>query len=149
MATPASAGSVVAEANGARSEGVWGGEVGGGYQIGGYGFALRPMVGTLIYRGDDDRYRMETFSNGQSRCRDLTSGAFASDRKCDDTSFKLYGKLEASFTLPASIEIGAGGRYDGGKVRPYGLVSYPLAPALRVHGNVGEEYLALGVRASF
>lgn len=148
-ASPAIADGVVVEANGARSEGVWGGELGVGYAVGAGGFKIRPMGGVLIYAGDNDRYYEDNLSNGQTRCRDTTNGQFADSEKCDNTALKAYAKLEASYTLPASFEFGAGGRYDGGKVRPYGLISFPVAPKFRVQGNAGDKYFALGVRGSF
>ncbi|ANK14178.1 hypothetical protein A9D12_07195 [Erythrobacter neustonensis] len=137
------------EGNGARSEGVWGAELGLGYQVTAGGFSLRPIGGVLVYQGDNERYFTDTFNNGQTRCRDRTNGQFADDRLCDDTALKPYGKLEASYTVAGSLELGGGGRYDGGAVRPYGLVSFPIAPRFRVHGNVGEEFFALGLRGAF
>ncbi len=149
LAAPAQAEGILIEANGARSEGVWGGELGLGYELGAGGFSIRPIGGVLIYQGENDRYFQDTFDNGQTRCRDSSNGEFAEDRLCDNTALKAYGKLEATYTIAGSMEFGAGGRYDGGKVRPYGLVSFPIAPKFRIHGNVGEEFLALGLRASF
>ncbi|MFO6430245.1 hypothetical protein ACLBKT_09165 [Erythrobacter sp. W302b] len=137
------------EGNGARSEGVWGAEAGLGYEITAGGFSLRPVGGVFVYQGNDDRYVSDTFNNGQTRCRDTTNGQFADDRLCDDTALKAYGKLEASYTFAGSIELGGGGRYDGGEVRPYGLVSFPIAPRFRIHGNVGEEFIAVGLRGAF
>lgn len=149
VATPALAGGVSVEANGARSEGVWGAELGLGYQIDMAGFSLRPLGGVLVYKGDNDRYYEDTFNNGQTRCRDSSNGQFADDRLCDDTALKPYAKLEATYTIAGSLEFGGGGRYDGGSVRPYGLISLPVAPRLRLHGNIGKEFAAIGVRGSF
>lgn len=55
LATPgaANAAGLALEANGARAQGEWGGEVGAGYSFGGLGFSLRPMVGAFIDMGDD------------------------------------------------------------------------------------------------
>lgn len=139
----------VVEANGARSEGVWGAELGAGYEISIAGLAIRPLGGVLVYQGENDRYIEDTFDNGQTRCRDSTNGQFAEDRLCDDTALKAFAKLEASYTIAGSLEIGAGGRYDGGDIRPYGKVSIPLAQQFRVQGNIGEEYIAVGLRARF
>jgi hypothetical protein len=52
-AAPASA-QIVLEANGARADGRWGGELGAGFGFGAAGFRLTPMVGALVDRGDDD-----------------------------------------------------------------------------------------------
>ena len=45
VSTPAFANGVVVEGNGARSEGVWGAELGLGYELGAAGFSLRPIGG--------------------------------------------------------------------------------------------------------
>lgn len=149
FAPSAFANGVSLEANGARAHSVWGGELGLGYNLEAGGFALRPMVGAFIYEGDNDRYYEDTFSNGQTRCRDSTNGEFASDAKCDNTAVKPYGKIEATYTLAGSLEVGGGARFSSEKVRPYGTVSFPLMPKLRVRGNAGESYYALGLRADF
>ena len=148
-ASIAQAEGIMVEGNGVRSEGVWGAELGLGYELGAGGFTIRPIGGVLVYQGDNDRYFEDTFDNGQTRCRDSANGEFAEDRLCDNTALKPYGKLEASYTIADGIEFGGGGRYDGGKIRPYGLASFPIAPKVRLHGNVGDEFFALGLRGSF
>jgi hypothetical protein len=146
---PAFADGIAIEANGARAHGVWGGELGVGYDLSIGGFTLRPIAGAFIYQGDNDRYEMDRFSNGQERCRDLTDGQFSSDEKCDDTAVKAYAKVEATFTIPAGPEIGAGARFSSDSMKPYGTVSFAVAPRLRIKGNAGDDYYALGLRANF
>ncbi|SLJ96076.1 hypothetical protein [Novosphingobium mathurense] len=143
----ANAKGVALEANGARAHSVWGGELGIGYNVTLAGFTLRPMAGAFIYKGDNDRYYEDDLSNGQTRCRDSSNGQFASDAKCDNTAVKGYAKIEATYTLPASIEFGGGARFSSDKVRPYGTLSFPVAPKVRVKANAGDKYYAIGLRA--
>jgi len=148
-APSALANGLIVEANGARANSEWGGELGLGYDLSISGFTLRPIAGAFIYRGDNDRYEEDTFSNGQTRCRDSRNGQFASDSKCDNAAVKAYGKIEATYTLLGGIEFGGGARFSGEKVRPYGTISAPLAPRIRIKGNVGDHYYAAGLRAAF
>ncbi|WP_292634863.1 hypothetical protein [Novosphingobium sp.] len=68
--TPAFASGVVVEANGARAEGRWGGELGAGYEIPVVaGLRLTPAGGAFLYKGDNDRY-YEDGNGGNPRCRD-------------------------------------------------------------------------------
>jgi len=146
---PASANGIALEANGARAHDVWGGELGLGYNLNIGPFTLRPIAGAFVYKGDNDRYVRSTFSNGQSRCRDLTNGQFATDEKCDDTAVKAYGKIEGTFEIPAVAEVGAGVRFSSEKARPYGTVGFALAPKIKVKANAGPSYYALGLQAAF
>lgn len=146
---PALANGIALEANGARAHGVWGGELGIGYSLTAGGFSLRPMVGAFIYQGDNDRYYEDTFSNGQTRCRDGNTGRFANDAKCDNTAVKAYGRVEATYSIPLVAEVGGGARFSSDKVRPYGTVAIPLAPKIRLKGNAGPKYYAAGLRVGF
>lgn len=147
--TAVSAEGLAIEANGARATSEWGGELGVGYNFRLAGFTLRPIAGAFIYSGDNDRYDEQTFDNGQSRCRDLQTGQFADDEKCDNTAVRFYGKVEATYTFVGALEVGGGARYSSDKVRPYGTASFAVAPKLRLKGNVGDRYYALGLRADF
>ena len=71
-------------------------------------------------------------------------GAFFSDG-----GTKVYGKVEATYTIPLSAEIGAGARFSGDKTRVYGTASMPLFPGVRLKGNLGGHYYAVGLRAGF
>jgi hypothetical protein len=56
VSAPATA-QVTLEANGARAEHTWGGELGVGYTVLAVdGFKITPAVGAFIYRGNNDRY---------------------------------------------------------------------------------------------
>ena len=148
MGTSAASAQVVVEANGARTEGRWGGEIGIGYRIAVGGFAITPAAGAFLLEGDNDRYYRDQFSNGQSRCRDGTNGEFADDANCVNIAARAYGRVEASYTIAGAIEIGAGVRISD-EVRPYGMVAVPLGANFALRGMAGQEYVALGVRARF
>lgn len=75
------------------------------------------------------------------------AGVMLYDR--DGTETRLFGKVEASYTLPASLEFGLGARFTSDRTRGYALVSMPIAPAVRLRANAGEGYFALGARLSF
>jgi hypothetical protein len=150
IAAPAAlANGVMVEANGARAHSEWGGELGIGYNLSLGGFSLRPIGGVFIYKGDNDRYYEDDLSNGQTRCRDTSNGQFADDEKCNDAAVKPYGKIEATYTLLGSLEFGGGARFSSEKVRAYGTTSVPLAPLVRLKGNIGDRYYAIGLRAGF
>jgi hypothetical protein len=142
-AAPASA-QIVLEANGARADSHWGGELGVGYGFGAAGFRLTPMIGALVYRGDNDRY-YEDANGGNARCRDRQTGRYTSDSRCDDTAVKAYGRVEATYAIPLVATVGAGVRV-GNDVRPYGTVAVPLLPTISLKGNAGPHYYALGLR---
>ena len=137
------------EGNGARAHSEWGGELGVGYNVGAGGFTVRPIVGAFIYQGENDRYRSETTRDGRDICRDLRNGQFADDENCNNTSVKAYAKVEATYTLLGSAEIGGGTRFSSEQARLYGTVSFPLAPRIRVKANAGDRYYAVGLRADF
>ena len=145
----ASASGIALEANGARAHGRWGGELGLGYSFTAGGFSLRPLVGGFLYKGDNDRYYEDTFSNGQTRCRDSETGQFADDSECNDVAVKAYAKIEATYSIPMVAEIGGGARFSSEKVRPYGTIAVPLAPKIRLKGNAGPKYYAIGLTAGF
>jgi len=137
------------EATGGKAEGQWGGELGVGYSFRFGPISVRPIGGAFIYKGNNDRYYNQTMSNGETRCRDRSNGQFAKDAKCNDVAAMFYGKLEATVSIPMFAEVGVGGRFMDGEVRPYGLVSVPLAPKVRIVGAGGQEYFSLGVRLGF
>ncbi|WP_242008112.1 hypothetical protein [Sphingomonas ginsenosidivorax] len=145
-AMPAAA-QVGVEANGARADGHWGGELGVGYSVGLAGFKITPSAGALIYAGDNDRYETQD-NGGSSRCRDLSTGQYADKARCDDTRVKPYGRVEATYSIPLFATVGAGVRV-GRDVRPYGIVAMPLAPLLKLKGNAGPHYFAAGLTLGY
>jgi len=67
------------------------------------------------------------------------AGAFIGD------TTRLYVKGEATVTIPALLEIGAGARFISDHLRAYGTASVPLGPLLRLKGNLGDGYGAVGL----
>lgn len=66
-----------------------------------------------------------------------------------DGNAKLYGRVEAAYTLPASATIGAGVRVSGDNVRPYATIAMPVLPKLRAKGNIGPKYYTLGLTLGY
>lgn len=62
-----------------------------------------------------------------------------------DGGTRLYGRVEATYTIPLSLTLGAGVRVSGDNVRPYGTVAMPLIPMLKLKGNVGPKYYGVGL----
>ena len=56
-----------------------------------------------------------------------------------DGDTRLYGRVEAAYTIPLSATIGAGARVSGDDVRPYATVAMPLIPKLRAKANIGPK----------
>lgn len=137
------------EALGARAQGEWGGELGVGYNAQLGPIAIRPIGGIFVHQGDNDRYYDDTFSNGQSRCRDSQTGQFASDSKCTNVAVDWYAKAEIAYITPAGFEVGGGARFSSEKMRPYGTASIRLNPSLKLKGSGGPHYYSLGVVAGF
>lgn len=151
FATPvaAQAQDFAVEGNGTRAHGLWGGELGVGYNVRFGPVTLRPIGGVFLYAGDNDRYRSEEISGGNTICRDLTNGQFADKSNCNNTAAKLYGKVEGTVAIPLVAEVGAGARFSGDRTRLYGTAAVDLLPALKLKGNVGDRYAALGLLARF
>jgi len=76
----------------------------------------------------------------------LTPGAGVYIR---DGDTKLYGRVEAAYTIPLSMTIGAGVRFSGDNPRPYATLAMPLIPKLRAKANVGPKYYAVGLTLGY
>lgn len=141
----ATAATITAEANVARSEGDWGGELAVGVPvIQDGGFSITPGVGAFFHKRDHDGY-----DTRDSQCIRESSREQVSDGKCDDSGTKIFGKVEATYKLPMSLAFGLGARFIGDDLRAYGTVAMPLAPFIDLKGNVGDHYVAAGVQARF
>ena len=66
-----------------------------------------------------------------------------------DGDAKLYGRVEATYSLPAFATIGAGVRFSADNSRPYATIAMPVIPKLRVKGNVGPKYYAVGLTLGY
>ncbi|GAA4773310.1 hypothetical protein GCM10023219_20670 [Stakelama sediminis] len=144
---PTASAQIVAEANGARVEHQWGGELGVGYRVGTHGFSITPTVGAFIYHRDNGRYYMED-NGGNPACRDQETGQYADKSRCTNLAVRAYGRVEASYHIPRSLTLGGGVRI-GEEIRPYGILAFPLAPKLDLKANAGPHYYAAGVRFNF
>lgn len=76
----------------------------------------------------------------------LTPGAGVYIR---DGDTKLYGRVEAAYTIPLSATIGAGVRFSGDNTRPYATLAMPIIPKLRAKANVGPKYYAVGLTLGY
>jgi hypothetical protein len=76
----------------------------------------------------------------------LTPGAGVYIR---DGDTKLYGRVEAAYTIPLFATIGAGVRFSGDNTRPYATLAMPLIPKLRAKANVGPKYYAVGLTLGY
>ncbi|CAM8624807.1 MULTISPECIES: hypothetical protein [Sphingobium] len=66
-----------------------------------------------------------------------------------DGDTKLYGRVEAAYTIPLSATIGAGARFSGDHIRPYATLAMPIIPKLRAKANVGPRYYAVGLTLGY
>jgi hypothetical protein len=65
-----------------------------------------------------------------------------------DGDTKVYGRVEAAYTLPAAMSIGVGLRIAE-ETRPYATVALPILPKLALKGNVGAHYYAIGLKVGY
>lgn len=144
VAAPAFA-KITAEANAARSEGSWGGELAVGVPvIEDGGFSITPAAGVFFHKRDHDG-----FYENDSQCFRRADDARVKDSRCDDSGTKFFGKVEATYRLPMALSVGVGARLIGNDLRAYGTAAMPLAPFIDGKVNVGDHYLAAGVQARF
>ncbi len=148
LANPAQAQNWSVELNGAKAGDLSGAELGLGYNFGKGKFRLTPSLGALIYKGENDRYRSETFNNGRIVCRDTRNGQFADKDNCNDAAAKAYGKLEAAYRFGKSLELGAGVRLSD-ETTPYGAIGVYASETLIVRGFAGKDHYGAGVIARF
>ena len=66
-----------------------------------------------------------------------------------DGGARAYGRVEATYTIPASLTIGAGLRVSSAHTRPYATVAMPLLPKVRLKGNLAPKYYTAGLTVSF
>lgn len=76
----------------------------------------------------------------------LTPGAGVFIR---DGGTRAYGRVEATYTLPASASFGLGVRISGERTRPYATVAFPLLPKVAIKGNAWDKYYTLGLTVGY
>jgi len=138
----------VVELNYANVDDTSGAELGFGRDFGNSRFRVTPQLGLFVYQGDNDRYYIDTFSNGTERCRDSQTGQFADDSRCNNSETKAYGKLEGAVTLGQSWELGIGARFSD-DTTPYGLITKKFSGNGLVKAFAGEDYYAVGFGLKF
>lgn len=144
-AAPAFADTVTAEANVARSEGNWGGELAVGMPVlSSGGFSITPSVGGFFHHRGHDGY-----SKDDGDCYRDSDGSQVGGGHCDSSGFKVFAKAEGIYRLPTGLGFGVGARFMSGDLRPYGTVMAPLLPHLAIKGDLGDHYLAAGLQARF
>ena len=147
-ASQANAENWLIEANGVKADDLSGAELGLGYRLALGNFRLIPIVGALIHHDDNSRYREETFSNGQTVCRNTSNGQFAKNSNCDDVAAKAYGKLEAVYRFGNVAALGGGVRVSD-KTSPYGTASFFIGERLALKGFGGKDYFGGGLTLAF
>lgn len=65
-----------------------------------------------------------------------------------DGDTRVYGKVEATYSVPLIATLGVGVRASEDDTTPYGTVALPIAPLFSLKGNVGDGYYALGLKLS-
>lgn len=121
VAVPAAAHAqeIAVEGNVARAQGHWGGELGVGYGLHAGPITLRPIGGLFIHSDNDER------------------------------EVKPFAKAEATVSIPTIAELGAGARISGDRTRIYGTAAFDLLPKLKLKGNLGDKYAAIGIMGQF
>lgn len=107
---------------------------------------LLPIELTFVPGTADPRYYQDTFSNGQTRCRDSQTGQFASNTKCQaPIGIKYSGALEANVqpSLHHPIFVGAG--FHAG----YARTAYGTIGLIRRRPNGTGTLLRISAGASF
>jgi hypothetical protein len=106
-------------------------------------------VEALLAASSDTRYYMDTFSNGQSRCRDSLTGQFASTSKCSPVEI-AFGAIIGGAMMPIGSKplfIGAGYRLAA-NAEPVATISYNGAfdnwnADWRINAILAKEYISL------
>lgn len=65
-----------------------------------------------------------------------------------DGDTKIYGRVEAAYTLPAALTVGVGVRIAE-EARPYATVALPILPKVAIKGNLGAHYYAIGLKVGY
>ena len=133
----------------ARANGRFGAEASLGLRLGLLGFSITPSVGAFARRSADERYVEEPDPAGGTRCRDSRDGDLDRDIFCENADLTPFGRIEATFAIPLIAEVGAGVRVSEHETLPYATAAMPFFPGVKLKGNVGDGYYALGLRVGF
>lgn len=113
-------------------DGAFGLEAAAGVEMRGSRFvaALRGAELALVPGEAEAGYRWERLSNGQRRCREATTGRFASDTRCIALVAAFAVSAEATWRVAGGrrpVHLGAGFRAGEG-AGPYGTVRWRAVP---------------------
>ena len=111
------------------------------------------VVGTA---SSDSRYYYDTFSNGQRRCRDTTTGQFSNNASCDgQTEVVVSGIVELGIRVSNSFPLELGGGYRvGSGSGGLGVIGFSRPLKQRsgrwyMHGVAGSHYASFRVGLRF
>ena len=137
-----------AELNGAQAHEASGAELGVGARFSVGPLRVTPTIGTFAYDAGTEynqRFRQETFSNGNTVCRDLSNGQFADAENCNgefSVDFAAYGKVELALAMPWG-EIGGGRRFSEAGDADFGRIGIYISDE-DVVGSRGVVSLMFG-----
>lgn len=113
----------------------------------------------VIFDGDPAvGFYRDTFSNGQSRCRNSSNGQFAADEKCEgEIDSEWRGLVEGQVRLSRSVLIGGGGLYTFQSDDParekkwagYASLTWEANQHLGLQLRAGGDYASVQARVTF
>lgn len=106
LSPTAHANGIVLEGNYGHAQGDWGTELGGGIEVGGGGFALRPMVGAFIHDGDTSIYGKVEGTYAIPAVAEVGAGARISGDKA-----RIYGTAAIPIAPWISLKGNVGDHY--------------------------------------
>lgn len=107
----------------------------------GTSISLHALQGVIYSTGAPDGFRKETFSNGQTVCRDLSNGQFSEKENCQSGfGFEYTPSAEVAQRITSSFSIGAGYR-AGDAVGAYGAIHIQAFKVAHIVARVGPEYV--------
>ncbi len=119
-----------------------------------YNISILGEGGIDLYfeENESSRYREETFSNGQTRCRDTQNGQFADSSKCSafitNPTIRLNGLVNYHFNLDESMDFFIGTGFVISNVSTpivsLGLTTKPMKSGFRTGLGFGKDYFYAG-----
>ncbi|MCI4645758.1 MAG: hypothetical protein MRY64_13340 [Hyphomonadaceae bacterium] len=147
----------------AQKDWSWGGHLSGGYAFEGQeGGELEAAVSiqykdwarlnlipvnVVFYEDEDSPFYNDTFSNGQSRCRDSRNGQFADDSECAPAADYRAG-AEALVLLNQNFGLG-GGVLVGDEAMPFASAGVEFGKYFGLYVRGGDDYAAAQFRIIF
>jgi|JI9StandDraft_2_1071091.scaffolds.fasta_scaffold118825_1 hypothetical protein len=109
-----------------------------------FGFSPANLV---LFENEDDQYESQSFSNGNTVCRDLSNGQFADESHCaPDVSWR--GTATGEFNLGDHLSLG-GGYLFGEQDAAFGSLRYNFNDTFSLLGRAGDEYASVALVAHF